>query len=186
MTNLPVFAVHNEASSDFTIPQNNDLDLIGEYIVTLKSEIKVPDDHTKSSYTTFEVEYDFPIQIEECLVDSYTASEVIDVISYNIGAPTLTSKMYTFEEDPPCYYDEIVTLTNLPDFVVHNELDSTFTIPQNRDLALIGSYTVTIRSEIQIPEDYTMTSYRTMFVEYDFLILIEPCLVNTYLDTTKV
>ena len=39
VTNLPGFANHNEASSDFTIPQNNDLDLIGEYSVTLRSEI---------------------------------------------------------------------------------------------------------------------------------------------------
>ena len=37
------------------------------------------------------VEYDFVIQVEECLVDNYTADLVIDAISYNIGAPTMTS-----------------------------------------------------------------------------------------------
>ena len=135
------------------------------------------------NFITMEVEYDFPIQIEECLVDSYTADKKIDVISYNIGAPTLTSQIYSFVEDPPCYYDETVTLTNLPDFVQHNEMDSLFVIPENSDLSLIGSYTVTIRSEIQIPDDYTMTSYTTMFVEYDFVILIEPCLVSDYTST---
>ena len=78
-------------SSDFTIPQNNDLDLIGEYTVTLRSEIQVPDDYTKSTYTIMFVEYDFVIQVEECLVDNYTADQVIDTISYNIGTPSITS-----------------------------------------------------------------------------------------------
>ena len=94
------------------------------------------------------VEYDFPIQIEECLVDSYTADKIIDTISYNIGAPDLTSESYSFIEDPECNYPETVTLINLPDFVIHNEATSDFTIPSNSDLSLIGSYTVTIRSEI--------------------------------------
>ena len=75
---------------------------------------------------------------------------------------------------------------NLPEFVTHNVGTSDFTIDQNSDLSLIGSYTVTIRSEIYIPDDYTKTSYTTMFVEYDFIIFIEPCLVNTYTDTTTI
>ena len=70
VTNLPAFAVHNEPTSDFTIAQNNDLGLIGEYVVTLRSEISVPDDHTKTSFTPWVVEYNFLIQVEECLVDT--------------------------------------------------------------------------------------------------------------------
>ena len=181
VTDLPTFATHNEPSSDFTIPQNNDLDLIGEYTVTLKSEIQVPDDHTKATFTPHFVEYQFVIQVEECIVNTYTADQTIDVISYNIGAPTLTSPQYSFVEDPACHYPETVTLIGLPSFVTHNEATSDFTIDQNTDLSLIGSYTVTLRSEIQIPDDYTKTSFTTMFVEYDFQILIEPCIVNTYL-----
>ena len=73
VTNLPAFANHNEPSSDFTIPQNNDLDLIGEYTVTLRSEISVPDDHTQTTFTTLFVEYDFVIQVEECIVNDYLA-----------------------------------------------------------------------------------------------------------------
>ena len=92
VTNLPAFVTHNEPSLDFTIPQNNDLGLIGEYIVTLRSEIQVPDDSSKATYTTMFVEYDFVIQVEECLIDTYSADQVIDTISYNIGAPELTSQ----------------------------------------------------------------------------------------------
>ena len=123
----------------------------------------MPNDYSKSTYTTMFVEYDFVIQVEECLVNNYTAGKVIDVISYNIGAPDLNSQKYSFVEDPVCKYPETVTLENLPDFVVHNVETNDFSIALNRDLSLIGSYTVTIRSEIHIPDDYTKTSYITMF-----------------------
>ena len=39
LTNLPLFVTHNEPSSDFTIPQNGNLSLIGEYTVNIMSEI---------------------------------------------------------------------------------------------------------------------------------------------------
>ena len=111
---------------------------------------------------------------------------MIGTISYNIGAPTLTSPVYSFEEDPPCFYPETVTVTNLPAFMTHSEANSDFTIPQTTDLSLIGSYTMTLRSEILVPTDYTLTDFTTMFVEYDILVLIEPCLVTTYTDTITV
>ena len=52
LTNLPSFVVHNEPSSDFTIEKNTDLGIIGGYTATIYSEIKVPDDHTKLTFTT--------------------------------------------------------------------------------------------------------------------------------------
>ena len=61
MSNLPAFAIHDEPASNFIIPQNNDLGLIGKYTVTLRSEICVPDDHTQATCTTLFVEYDFVI-----------------------------------------------------------------------------------------------------------------------------
>ena len=81
-------------------------------------------------------------------MESYTADKIIDVISYNIGAQSLTSQKYSFVEEPSCNYPETVTFSNLPDFVTHNEDSSDLLIPQNLDLSLIGSYLVTIRSEI--------------------------------------
>ena len=39
LTNLPSFIQHNEAQSDFTLPQTSDLSLIGKYVVTIRSEI---------------------------------------------------------------------------------------------------------------------------------------------------
>ena len=52
VTNLPAFVTHNEGTSDFTIAKNSDSDLIGEYTVTVHSEIRVPNDYTQTSFTT--------------------------------------------------------------------------------------------------------------------------------------
>ena len=74
LKNLPTWTIHNVASSDFTIPRNADLSLIGEYIVTLRSEIKIPIDHTKTTFKTVFAEYPFPIQVGGCVVKTYSAA----------------------------------------------------------------------------------------------------------------
>ena len=133
-----------------------------------------------TSYTPMIVEYDFVILIQPCLVNTYTDTTTVSVIEYNIGAPQVTDGFYVFDEDPVCNYPETVTIINLPNFASHSEPSSDFTIPQNSDLNLIGAYTVTIKSEIQVPDDYTKTSFTNMFVEYDFNIQIEECVITAY------
>lgn len=164
LTNLPTFVTHNEASSDFTIPQTGDLSLLGEYSVTIRSEICVPEDHTQSTCTTMHVEYDFVVVMQPCIVDTYTADQEVGDISYNIGADSLLNVgEYIFGEHPSCGYPETVTITGLPDFITHNEGTSDFDIPKTTNLDLIGEYTVTIRSEIDVPDDATSGSTSTMF-----------------------
>ena len=101
------------------------------------------------------VEYEFKILIEPCIVSTYTATTSITQIVYNIGALEKTDGLYTFDEDPVCNYPETITLTNMPVFVTHNESTSDFKIPQTSDLSLLGEYTVTIKSEICVPDDHT-------------------------------
>ena len=48
---LPAFVTHNDASSDFTVLKSSDDSLVGEYTVTVRSEVQVPDDYTKSTFT---------------------------------------------------------------------------------------------------------------------------------------
>ena len=99
------------------------------------------------------------------MVDTYSISQEVGDITYHIGADSLMNVgKYIFTEDPVCQYPETVTLTNLPSFVEHNESTSDFTISRNADLSLIGSYLVTIRSEIQVPDDATSSSFSTFFV----------------------
>ena len=115
-------------------------------------------------------EYDFIILIEPCLVNTYTDTTTITRIVYNIGAKDFTDGLYVFDEDPVCNYPETVTLTNLPNFAIHNEGSSDFTIPQIGDLSLLGEYPVTIRSKICVPDDHTHKTCKFMFKEYDFII----------------
>ena len=84
MTNLPTFATHNAGTTDFTIPQTTDLALIGEYIVTIKSEMQVPTDHTKSAFTPWVVEYTFPIRMQPCRVTTYSRSLVAGPINHAV------------------------------------------------------------------------------------------------------
>ena len=131
ITGLPDFIDHNLDTSDFTLPTNSDLDLIGEYTVTIRSEIEVPDDASSGTTTTMFVEYEFTIFIEPCIVNTYLATLEVEDISYNIGAPDLFSVgPYVFDEEPVCNYPEIVTLTDLPVFVTHNApATDDFTVP---------------------------------------------------------
>ena len=181
VSNLPTFVTHNAPfSDDFTLPKNTDLFLLGAYTVTVRSEIQVPDDYTKTTFTTMFDEHDFVIYMEPCIVDVYEAAKKVTKIVYNINQPDLTAGHYIFDEDPICNYPETVRVTDLPAFAIHNEASSDFTIPQNPDLGLIGSYVVKLRSEIQIPDDYTGATFTTKFVEYDFTIQVEECIVSTY------
>ena len=63
------------------------------------------------------------------MVDSYTAIQEVGDIRYNIGGDSLINiGKYIFGEDPVCEYPETVTITNLPDFITHNEGTSDFTL----------------------------------------------------------
>ena len=156
LTGLPAFVTHNApVTDDFSVPFSDDLSLIGSYPVNIRSVIEIPDDYTKSTFTTMFVEYDFIVFIEPCLVTSYDATSTVTKIVYNIAQADLTAGYYQFDETPVCNYPETVTVTDLPVWSIHNEPSSDFTIPQNNDLSLIGEYIVTLRSEIQVPNDHT-------------------------------
>ena len=114
-----------------------------------------------------------------CQILDYVANLKVTEIRYRIGEPALLQAgSYTFDEVPLCGYPETVTLTNLPHFVTHNEVSSDFTVPQSTDVSHIGEYTVNIKSEIQVPNDQTKTTFTTHEVNYDFLVVIDPCSIN--------
>ena len=114
-----------------------------------------------------------------CQIVEYVATLKVTDIRYAISEPALLQVgSYSFDEVPLCGYPETVTLTNLPLFVTHNEVSSDFSVPQSTDLSLIGEYTVNIKSEIQVPNDQTKSTFTTHEVNYDFLVIIDPCSVN--------
>jgi hypothetical protein len=109
---------------------------------------------------------------------------MVGTITYPITAATLTSPSYIFDESPVCNYPETVTVTDLPAFMTHNTASAKFTLPSTSNLALIGKYTFTVRSEINVPNDYTMTTTTVMFKEEIVTVYVVPCTVNTYTATT--
>ena len=79
MTNLPSFAIHNTDTADFTIPKTTNLDLIGVYLVTIRSTICVPDDYTQSACTIWTVQYTFEVTIiaDPCIAATFTIDPAI-------------------------------------------------------------------------------------------------------------
>lgn len=146
------FMSHNEASQDFTVLESQDQRLIGEYTFTVKSEISVPTDHSKTAFTPFVIEFDILIIIDPCIVDSYFDTLTAQTIEYAIGsAAQIHISPYEFTQTPNCGYQETVSLKNLPSMVTHNPMANDFTVPKNADLSQIGLYSVTLISKIQVP-----------------------------------
>ena len=123
---LPDFISHNAASSDFTIATNSDLGLIGSYTVTVKSQIVIPDG---ASPQILSDDFTFTVLVEPCLVETFTPINQITEIIYHIGEPDLTDGQYDFQQSPSCNYDQIITVSSVPQFVTHNESAGDFSIP---------------------------------------------------------
>ena len=104
-------------------------------------------------------QFTFTVYMEPCLVSTYQPTAQVEEIIYNIGQPELTSGFYSFAEDPICNYEQTTTVSSVPAFITHNEATSDFTIAQTNDLALMGGYTLSINSAIQVPTDHTKTDF---------------------------
>ena len=74
-------------------------------------------------------------------------------------------------------------MAGVPDFVIHDDVARTFTIPETYDHSLIGSYQVTIDVTIQVPTDHTKSAYTEHNHRQNVLIYVEPCLL-TSIDVT--
>lgn len=59
-------------------------------------------------------------------------------------------------------------------------------MPQTFDISLIGSYQVTIRADLEVPDDNTLTTYSFITVEQTFTIFVQPCEVTDYQSTLTV
>ena len=124
--------------------------------------------------------------MQPCVVNTYSEGIIAGPIVYSIGNPALTDGLYSFIEDPGCGYPFVITVTNLPAFATHNTGPKDFTIAQTNDLSLRGEYTVTIKAELFFPTDYTLSGVNSIVSQYDFLIIVQPCLVNNYIDVSSV
>lgn len=185
VTGLPGFANHDTTGQFFSVPSTTDLGLIGSYPVTIKSEITFFSDYTKTTQTTLTAEYTFTIYMEPCIIVDYFDSITVPTLTYFIGDTTLTDGFYEFTQDLACGYPETITVSNLPSFATHRSASADFQIPATSDLDLIGVYTVNIKAEICVPDDYTQGSCTPVVVQYDFEILVEPCIITSFDPTPE-
>lgn len=102
---------------------------------------------------------DFRVLIEPCGVDSFAESLKPAMIEYRVGQASLTGGNYVFVQTPACGYQQTVTVSNLPVFMTHNAVSADFTVPLTNDQKLIGEYKVTIKAQVQIPEDHLQTTF---------------------------
>ena len=89
----------------------------------------------------------------------------------------MDSTPYSFLLDPDCAMTPTLSVTNLPAFATHDMTGQFFSVPYTADLGLIGSYTVTIKSEISFFNDYSLTTQTTLTSQYTFTIFMEPCVI---------
>ena len=150
VTNLPAFVIHNEAASTFTVPSTLDINRVGQYTVTVKSEINVPDDASQTSFSTFSDQFEITIEIQ-CIINTYLDTVKVQTINYTLGNPTMTDGTYAFEQSPFCNYPETVSVTNLPSFATHNIGNKDFTVTSTADKSFVGEHVVTIRSKLVQP-----------------------------------
>ena len=83
---------------------------------------------------------------------------MVNDIYHRVLDPELLSTPYATEQVQECGLVPVVTDSNLPAFATHNFANQDFTVSTLTDLGLIGSYTVTVTSEITFWSDYTKSS----------------------------
>ena len=95
-----------------------------------------------------------------CQVQYLLPRSIVQNITFPFGSNTsITTNAYSFAESPYCGYNQTITFTGLPSFVIHNPKDKTFTV---MGPAILGTYTVVILSEIKIPTDAAKTLFKTL------------------------
>ena len=176
---------HDATNSVFTIPQMPDRSNVGKYTFTIRGEINVPNDHTMTASTIISHDEVVIVKILPCPVDAYTASTASGSMIYKIGELAMT-RQYSFDESPfACDYVETLTVTNLPAFMTHDEGLGEFTILETNDYSLVGLYTVTVLSEIQVPSNAEQTVFTTKFDTFEITIEVQ-CSITSFTDTVRV
>lgn len=177
VSNVPDFVTHNPETFDFTINRVNDVSLIGEYFVTIRSQIEMPKDHTRTEMMTLFDEYDFSIKVQPCLIDEFSVSP-FEKMTYTIGERAKASPRFSFTQKPSCDYPEkyVISGLDLAPFVKKIKGLKQFYVEKTDDLSLAGSYYITVRKEFEQPLDYTKKDNLIVANEFTFEVeMINPC-----------
>jgi len=106
-----------------------------------------------------------------------TATNKVTDIYYSIGDPDVFSSPYLYTLAPSCNLTPTLTVTNLPTLATHNTVTTNFKVSSTTNLALIGSYVVTMTSSITFMKDY-LKNLNTLTTSYTFTIYMTPCVIT--------
>ena len=98
ISGAPSFVTHDEVAKTFLIEPTQESD-VGDYTVTVKSSILVPDDASKSSFTEWNKSFSFTIVVEPeevCVPQYLYLDQSMGSVEYFIGSTANASKNYDF------------------------------------------------------------------------------------------
>lgn len=89
---------------------------MGEYLITVRSQINVPDTPEKLTFTTFTQEHTFTVFVNPCQVSAINVVQSTQDVNYAIGnsSQTTSAPQYLFEQTPACGYTLDILVSGLP------------------------------------------------------------------------
>ena len=121
--------------------------------------------------------------MEPCRIFSFEGDPIVNDLYYTIGQQSVTSGKYGFIQDKNCGYEETFAVNGVdPKWITHNTATKDFTVPFTMDNAAEGTYVITIRNEISVPDSADKLQYTKHFVEYEFSVIIEYCQVQDFVQ----
>ena len=111
------------------------------------------------------------IEINPCQVINFEGTVTPAATSYTIDSDELKSFLYLFTQTPTCGYSETIEVVGLPSFMTHNSDTTDFSIFSDK-LSDEGKYEVTVISTIEVPEDYSRGTTKTLTAQVDFTVTV--------------
>lgn len=130
---------------------------MGTYRVVVQSQFNQP--IISGTSKPFSNTFEFTFVVDPCQVASFSPDDTITTINYTLGQAGFTFGPYSFVQSPECGYAESVEVTGLPSFIAHSAATNQFALTSTEDFAATQTYSVTVTSTIQIPNDNSQSAF---------------------------
>jgi len=132
---------------------------------------------------TYEDKIAFTLTINPCQIDTFElTSDVPAIIEYKLGEPGFLFSVYTLIQEPSCGYGQTLSVTGLPaqGFLRHLPLSTRFQMIETSDTNDVGSYTIQVEAQIEVPVDATSAATQFLTSQFQFELRVNPCFVETF------
>ena len=115
------------------------------------------------------------VTVNPCQIMSFEPSEGPTSFTYEVGSGEMIIKEGVFQQLNNCGYQRTTVTSGLLQFMNYDETSDVIKI-ETDEPSHADSYLVTIDSEIQVPDDHTMSSFTTWTASFVFNVAVElPC-----------